>query len=1110
MTKILTIKSNKVKRIFSMLLIIMMIFTSIHLEGFNFEVKAAQMNTTIYLIDSTSNNWLGNDNAVIELVDNTNGHIHYTMSKVDNETWSVSVPETAYNITFNRLNPDDNSQWNSWSAGGRDSNNTYYVDGSEYGHWNYVEVTEEENYFHAGDIVYLDVSEFTAWKNDNAFMYINFTAASREENNGQDINLSNANETKYKPKLVNIEVQENVYAYVIGFEDEGATDLRFWRGDRNTLWNCSVVLNYEDYANGLNCIKINSWDNIGVISVTEYDMDTEVDSDGDGLPDYYEAIYGLNKYNADSDNDGLTDSQEIYFTKTNPLKYDSVTEGISDADIDNDKDGLNNGREVALGTNPNDADSDEDGLSDGDEVNVYLTDPCNADTDGDTLKDGDEIELNFSPLLVDTDYNGIWDCDERIFQNLEVNIGNQERNEVSSVSVEFECTGYINSTTSIEDLYGKDIYVSDTVGLVGVPIDINSTSAFDSAVIKFYMDSSCTLEILDNLLILWYDEENDRFVEQETSINEADMSVSTEVTHFSKYMIVDKVEWFEAWRDEIDYIDDSERVYDTVIALDCSGSMSTNDPNFVYTVRNTLYPGSSYQETTCYRKLASKNYVKAQKRDDQTGIVLFASTASVACGLTNSEYDLITAIDRIYSSGGTNFNNAVNTSVNMLTNSRADSEKMILLVSDGESIINSTTLNAAISNDIKINTVYIGGQNNNELLRSIAEQTGGQYFKAVTADELIDIYSEIIVDQRIDSTDSDGDGIPDIFEITGMKLSNGTVIYTDPFNPDTDNDGLLDGEEIIAIPTYWLNTIFNEYNVPIQISAYIFKMHSNPNMKDTDGDGLLDGKEITLNNTENKIAPKDPNPMYVNGPAGLWKEHISQLESGDRVAHYLEHWYNYDPNISWKIWEWNWSEIATGVGSKLLMFKSDEKNIAVHSQVKTWQSIGGYNDLYDDIFHIGTFGNMDKEKFEFNYDGEDYVIWTWRGDYLNLGSGAEIGIYTDPDEIGIPNTLLKIEQWDVDENCALKMNLYLYNYYNINNIDNIFCWEPNEPQWWITGFNPDFDNPNKNDMISIGVIDFEEKTGMYEALKSSVSQELSKYLIFDEDGHTVWMMWGKY
>ena len=201
---------------------------------------------------------------------------------------------------------------------------------------------------------------------------------------------------------------------------------------------------------------------------------------------------------------------------------------------------------MGLGTNPNSADSDEDGLSDSDEVNIYFTDPCSDDTDGDTLKDGDEIELNFNPLLVDTDYNGVWDCDERILQTLDVEIDNQERTDVTGVSVEFEGTGYINSTTSIEDLYGKDIYVSNTAGLVGVPVEINSTSEFDSAVIKFYMDSSYTLEDLNNLLILWYDEENDRFVEQETTVNGSDMTVSTEVNHFSKYMIVDKTEWFEA------------------------------------------------------------------------------------------------------------------------------------------------------------------------------------------------------------------------------------------------------------------------------------------------------------------------------------------------------------------------------------------------------------------------------------------------------------------------------------------------------------------------------------------------------------------------------------
>ena len=73
-------KRNSIKRIISVLMIVMLMVTGLHLEGFNFEAKADQLNTTIYLIDNTSNNWVGNDNAVIELVDNTNGHIHYTMS----------------------------------------------------------------------------------------------------------------------------------------------------------------------------------------------------------------------------------------------------------------------------------------------------------------------------------------------------------------------------------------------------------------------------------------------------------------------------------------------------------------------------------------------------------------------------------------------------------------------------------------------------------------------------------------------------------------------------------------------------------------------------------------------------------------------------------------------------------------------------------------------------------------------------------------------------------------------------------------------------------------------------------------------------------------------
>lgn len=354
------------------------------------------------------------------------------------------------------------------------------------------------------------------------------------------------------------------------------------------------------------------------------------------------------------------------------------------------------------------------------------------------------------------------------------------------------------------------------------------------------MNESYSAEMLKKLIILWYDEKNNRFVEQETHYDEINMSVSTEVNHFSKYMVVDKEEWFEAWNKEIKYPNSNNIVFDTVILIDCSGSMRTNDPDFEYSVKNTLYPGSSYQITTCYRKLASKNYVKAQGNDDRTGIVLFTSEANTVCELTNSEYVLMNAIDKIYSNGGTNFNNAIKESIRILTNTRNDSEKRILLVSDGESELSSSVIDLAIENNIKINTVYIGGQNNNELLKNIAERTGGKYFKAVTADELINIYSEIMIDQKIDSADSDKDGIPDIFEISGMRLSNGTIIYTDPFNQDTDGDGLLDGDEIDVIPTFWINIIFNKFDVSSEVAAYIFDMKSNPNMKDTDGDGISD------------------------------------------------------------------------------------------------------------------------------------------------------------------------------------------------------------------------------------------------------------------------------
>ena len=91
----------------------------------------------------------------------------------------------------------------------------------------------------------------------------------------------------------------------------------------------------------------------------------------------------------------------------------------------------------------------------------------------------------------------------------------------------------------------------------------------------------------------------------------------------------------------------------------------------------------------------------------------------------------------------------------------------------------------------------------------------------------------------------------------------------------------------------------------------------------------------------------------------------------------------------------------------------------------------------------------------------------------------------------------------------MALTLNLYNYYDKDDIENIFWWAPDEEQWWITGFNPDFGNHKVDDMVSLGTIDFSGHEDMFTSLKENVckNDKLKDYMIFDEDGHTIWLIW---
>ena len=104
-----------------------------------------------------------------------------------------------------------------------------------------------------------------------------------------------------------------------------------------------------------------------------------LDTDGDGVPDEYEPLLGLNPTKADTNNNGVPDGLEDYdndglknaaefYMHTDPRIADTNGNGISDGNEDEDMDGLKDQAEFLAGTDPFNIDTDGDGLDDASEV----------------------------------------------------------------------------------------------------------------------------------------------------------------------------------------------------------------------------------------------------------------------------------------------------------------------------------------------------------------------------------------------------------------------------------------------------------------------------------------------------------------------------------------------------------------------------------------------------------------------------------------------------------------------------------------------------------------------------------------------------------------------
>ena len=196
---------------------------------------------------------------------------------------------------------------------------------------------------------------------------------------------------------------------------------------------------------------------------------------------------------------------------------------------------------------------------------------------------------------------------------------------------------------------------------------------------------------------------------------------------------------------------------DIVMSVDVSGSMLAKDlkPNRMEAL-----------------KVVAENFVKARP-NDRIGLVVYASEAYTKSPVTSDKAVVLDAIRSIKYDNvlqdGTGIGMGLTTAINRLKDSKAKS-KIVILMTDGVNnagfIEPQTASDIAQQYGIKVYTIGIGSNGmadfpyaiapngqflfrmmkveiDESLLRSIAKNTGGKYFRANSNQKLESIYNEI-------------------------------------------------------------------------------------------------------------------------------------------------------------------------------------------------------------------------------------------------------------------------------------------------------------------------------------------------------------------------------
>ncbi len=159
----------------------------------------------------------------------------------------------------------------------------------------------------------------------------------------------------------------------------------------------------------------------------------------------------------------------------------------------------------------------------------------------------------------------------------------------------------------------------------------------------------------------------------------------------------------------------------------------------------------------------------------------------------------------------------------------------------------------------------------------------------------------------------------------------------------------------------------------------------------------------------------------------------------------------------------------TGKDTGLLGFKYSQKDKCFITAEDAWQRNFGYNKTYDDSSSVIAI-SYDTFRVFFNYDGLEWMVQYWKGQYGMVLIGAEVGIYYRPEG---SSASTHYNCADDEKKMLQSMDVYRRESSTSNKFKKVLTRSPSRT-WWCTGFVPGTlafgsYNPNQDDMKNLRV-----------------------------------------